>query len=465
MTFLSEHMMLKSESAKLLFHDYAKQMPIIDFHTHLSPQEIAENKTYHNITELWLSGDHYKWRAMRWLGFDEKLITGEASDKEKFMTWAKTLPYTMGNPIYVWSHLELSRYFGIEELLTPENAEHIWEVCNEKLKDSSFSTQNILQQFNVKVINTTDDPIDSLNYHRNIMEQGNIATEVLPTFRPDQVLNIDQLSFKDYIHKMEQVTELSISNYSDLISAVENRIRYFNENGCRISDHAFTELPFSSCTEDEAATIFKKGIDGQQLSLDEIHKYQTKTMMHLGQIYNSLGWTMQLHIGAIRNNNSRMLSLLGKDTGYDSILDYKLAENLNGFLNELDKENTLPKTIVYTLNAAGNDVIASAIGNFQSTGARGKLQFGSGWWFNDTKEGMLNQMKTLANIGVLSTFIGMLTDSRSFLSFPRHEYFRRVLCDLFGGWIENGELPRDYEFIGSIIQDISYNNALNYFSK
>ncbi|MDP5274060.1 glucuronate isomerase [Chengkuizengella axinellae] len=463
-TFLSEDMMLNNKSAQILFHEYADKMPIFDFHTHLEAKEIAENKKFQNITDLWLAGDHYKWRAMRWLGLDEQLITGNASDKEKFMAWAQTVPYTMGNPLYHWTHLELSRYFGIQETLSSENANEVWEHCNKQLEDDSFSVNGILRRFQVKAVCTTDDPIDSLAYHHKIHEDSSIMTKVLPTFRPDLALNIHFPGFKEYVRQLESTTGKKIVNYESFITALEERVNYFHRFGCRISDHGFGEFPYTEATDKDVGDLFKKGLEGLFLSNEELNKFQTKTMIHLAKIYNDLGWSMQLHIGAIRNNNTKMYGFIGANTGYDSILDFDLARNLNAFLNDLDKDNDLPKTIVYNLNPIHNDVVASTIGNFQSKGTRGKIQFGSGWWFNDQKEGMLNQMKSLANIGLISTFIGMLTDSRSFLSFPRHEYFRRILCDLFGTWIENGELPRDYTFIGSVIEDICYRNAVSYFN-
>jgi glucuronate isomerase len=462
-TFLSEDMMLNNESSRILFHDYAKKMPIYDFHSHLIPSEIASNKKYKNITEIWLSKDHYKWRAMRWLGLEERVITGDATDKEKFLSWARTVPYTVGNPLYHWTHLELSRYFDINEPLSESNAEEIWNTCNEKLKDDSLSPHGILKKFNVKVLCTTDDPTDTLEHHRKISEDPEVETKVLPTFRPDNALNINHKNFLEYVNKLSSVTNKSISLYKDFLDALESRIKYFHNHGCRISDHGFEELPFIQTDDKEVSTIFDKAMSGEILSLEEVFKFQTLTMIHLGRLYHSLGWTMQLHIGALRDNNSRMFTLKGKDSGYDSILDFQLARKLNAFLDALEKENHLPKTIIYNLNPVHNYVVASTIGNFQSSDARGKIQFGSGWWFNDQKDGMINQMKTLANIGLLSTFVGMLTDSRSFLSFPRHEYFRRILCNLFGTWIEAGELPKDYRFIGKIVEDICYNNARHYF--
>ncbi|QNH47986.1 MULTISPECIES: glucuronate isomerase [unclassified Bacillus (in: firmicutes)] len=463
-TFLSEDMMLHHESSKVLYHDYAKNMPIYDFHTHLMADDIAVNKKYENMTDIWLNGDHYKWRAMRWLGIEERLITGNASDKEKFLAWAQTVPYTIGNPLYHWSHLELSRYFNINELFSEKNAHQVWDICNERLNERNMSTNGILEKFNVKVVCTTDDPIDTLEIHQIIRRDVGITTRVLPTFRPDHALNIEQSNFVNYIEKLGESINGAVLTYENFIASLHSRIDYFHANGCRMSDHGFEIFPFSPATEQEVSSIFVRALQGKTLSLEDINKFKTNTLLHLSKKYHSLHWTMQLHIGALRNNNTRMFKLTGKDSGYDSMSDFHLASHLNGFLNELDKDNLLPKTIIYNLNPAHNAIVASTIGNFQSSDARAKIQFGSGWWFNDQKDGMLDQMKTLSNIGLLSTFVGMLTDSRSFLSFPRHEYFRRILCDLFGTWIENGELPRDYEFIGKIVKDICYHNAVNYFN-
>ena len=461
--FITEDFMLPSEVSRILYHDYAKDMPIYDYHCHLSPKEIAENKRFNNITEIWLYGDHYKWRAMRSLGVPEEMISGNGSDYDKFKQWAKSVPFTIGNPLYHWTHLELKRYFQTDTLLSEETSEEIWNGCNDLLQSDEFSVQQIINKSNVKVICTTDDPIDDLKYHKLIKDDTNFHTNVLPTFRPDKAVEINRPDFNQYIQKLSEVADINISNYEYLLLAIEKRARYFHELGCRISDHGIQTLPYESCTIEEASSIFDKARNGLAISeLDEM-KYKTYTLLFLGRLYNSLGWAMQLHIGAIRNNNERMFSKLGPDTGFDSIHDFSLAKQLNGFFNELDKSNELPKTIVYTLNPVHNYVIATACGNFQSGQGKGKIQFGSGWWFVDQKEGMLQQMTDLANLGLLSTFIGMLTDSRSFLSYTRHEYFRRVLCQLVGGWVEKGEAPADYKLLGSIIQDICYNNANHYF--
>ncbi len=461
--FITEDFMLQTEAAKILYHEYAKDMPIYDYHCHLSPKEIAENKTFKNITEIWLYGDHYKWRAMRSLGISEEFISGNGSDYDKFKEWSKAVPYTIGNPLYHWTHLELKRYFQTDLLLNEQTSDEVWNHCNELLQSEDFTVQKIIEKSMVNVICTTDDPTDDLQYHKLIKENASFQTKVLPTFRPDKAVEITRPDFNTYVNKLAEVSNVDILTYQDLLSAIEDRAQYFHELGCRISDHGIQTLPFEPCTLEEASTIFAKARNGETVSHEEEMKYKTHTLLFLGRLYNSLGWAMQLHIGAIRNNNQRMFSKLGPDTGFDSVHDYSLAKQLNGFFNELDKDNQLPKTIIYSLNPVHNYVIATACGNFQSGQGKGKMQFGSGWWFQDQKEGMLNQMTDLANLGLLSTFIGMLTDSRSFLSYTRHEYFRRILCQLVGGWVENGEAPADYKLLGSIIQDICYNNANNYF--
>ncbi|OPA75598.1 glucuronate isomerase [Paenibacillus selenitireducens] len=464
-TFIHEDWLLQNKSAQILYHDYAKKMPIHDFHNHLTPAEIASNRQFNNMTEIWLGGDHYKWRAMRWLGIEERFITGDASDEDKFMMWAKCVPYTVGNPLYHWTHLELARYFGIHELLSEDTARGIWEKCNEKLQDPSMSTNGILKQFDVRVACTTDAPTDSLEHHQQIAKNPDIDTVVVPSFRPDRALDVVHATFKDYVQELSGSTKSgqTITTYTQFIEALGERVGYFHEQGGRVSDHGFETLPYVPANEQEVSFIFSRALNGETLSQEEIHKHQSFTMLHLAGFYHQYGWVMQLHIGAIRNNNERMFKLLGRDTGYDSILDYDLARSLNAFLNQLEQFNQLPKTIIYTLNPTQYEMIASAIGNFQAAGIRGKVQMGSGWWFHDQKDGMIRQLTALSSIGLMSTFVGMLTDSRSFLSFTRHEYFRRILCNLMGTWIEEGELPSDFTFIGGIIEDICYNNAKQYF--
>ncbi|RXJ02066.1 glucuronate isomerase [Anaerobacillus alkaliphilus] len=460
--FITEDFLLHNKAAKILYHDYAKDMPIYDYHCHLSPKEIAENKSFSNLAEIWLHGDHYKWRAMRSLGISEEFITGEKTDFEKFQAWSKTVPYTIGNPLFHWSHLELQRYFNTDILLNEETSEEIWIHCNKQLQAADFTTQKLIEKSNVKVVGTTDDPVDDLHYHKQLRGIPEFNTKVIPTFRPDQAVELTKSSFNDYIDTLSDVSEIPIKTYEDLLATLDSRAHYFHEVGCRISDHGLETFPFEECTFEDASKIFLQARLGETVTLQEEMKYKTHILLFLGRLYHTLGWAMQLHVGAIRDNSSRMHSLLGANTGFDSIHDFSLARQLNGFLNELDKSNELPKTIVYSLNPVHNYVIATACGNFQSE-VKGKVQFGSGWWFNDQKDGMLRQMTDLSNLGLLSTFIGMLTDSRSFLSYTRHEYFRRLLCQLIGDWVEKGEAPEDYKHLGQIVQDICFNNAKEYF--
>jgi len=460
--FMNDDFLLTNETAKTLYHDYAKNMPIYDYHCHLSPKEIAENKKYENITQVWLGGDHYKWRVLRSNGIDEKYITGEASDKEKFLKWAETLPYAIGNPVYHWSHLELKRYFGIEETLNINTAEAIWEKCNELLQKDEFSARELIKRSNVKIVCTTDDPIDDLKYHIQLKEEG-FEVKVLPAFRPDKAINIDKEGFIEWIKKLEEVVGFELSSVTELKKALENRIEFFNEVGCKISDHALQELVYINGSEEEVDAIFKKKLQNIELTDDEVAIYKSNILTFLGEQYNEYGWTFQLHMGTIRNNNSKMFEKLGPDTGFDSVGDWSYGEGLSLLLDSLDKNNKLPKTILYCLNPKDNYVLGTMLGCFQSSEVAGKIQFGSGWWFNDHIDGMTKQMIDLANLGLLSRFVGMLTDSRSFLSYTRHEYFRRILCNLIGTWVENGEYPNDLDVLGQIVEDICFNNAKNYF--
>ncbi|MTH54272.1 glucuronate isomerase [Bacillus mangrovi] len=457
--FMGEDFLLESDSAEILYHQFAKNMPIYDYHCHLNPDEIAEDKQFQNLTEIWLTGDHYKWRAMRANGIREDWITGGADDREKFRAWAVTVPNCAGNPLYHWTHLELKRYFDVDVLLNEKTADDIWEHCNVLLQRKEFSAQSLIKRSNVRVIVTTDDPADSLQSHKAIKENPAAPAAVFPAFRPDKALEIGKELFIPFVKDLSG----EIKTYTDFLDALEQRVHVFHRAGCRISDHGLEELPFEACTLQKAAHIFRRALNGEPLTVQEEKQYKTFTLLFLGRLYASLGWTMQLHIGALRNNNSRMFSLLGADAGYDSMKDFQLAQPLNGFLNELDKTGSLPKTILYNLNPAHNPVLASTIGNFQGEGIRGKIQFGAGWWFNDQKDGMIKQMADLAGMGFLSHFTGMVTDSRSFLSYTRHEYFRRILCNMMGGWIEKGEMPGDYELAGKIVQDICYHNASAYF--
>ncbi|WP_199621224.1 glucuronate isomerase [Paenibacillus alkalitolerans] len=460
---MNEHFLLSNKTAKTLYHDYAKQMPIIDYHCHLSPKEIYENKTYKNITEVWLYGDHYKWRAMRANGVEEKYITGDASDYDKFVAYAKTMPMTIGNPLYHWSHLELRTYFGVQELINEKNAPVIWDKVNAQLNGEGFGARDLITKSNVKVVCTTDDPADSLEYHVKLKGEGDFPVAVLPSFRPDKGLEINRKGFQDWLRKLEEVSALSIGGYDDFLAALESRVEFFHSVGGRVSDHALDYVPYAESTKEEAAGIFARALKGETVSLEDEQKYKTHTLLFLGKLYAERGWAMQYHINAARNNNSRMFATLGPDTGYDSMNDSTIAYPLSRLLDSLDKENALPKTILYSLNPTQNHLLATIIGSYQGGGIPGKMQFGSAWWFNDTKEGMIAQLKTLADVGLLSRFVGMLTDSRSFLSYTRHEYFRRILCNLIGEWVENGEFPDDMELLGEIVQNICYNNAKEYF--
>ena len=460
--FMCEDFLLSNETAKVLYHNHAKNMPIFDYHCHLIPSEIAEDKKYNNITEIWLYGDHYKWRAMRSFGIDEYYITGEATDFEKFKAFAKTMHYLIGNPIYHWSHLELKRYFGVDETLNENNAEEIWNKCNEVIQKSDFSARSIITKSNVKYIATTDDPADNLEHHIKIAKDENFDCEVRPTLRPDKAIKIGNEGFAEYIKVLGQTENTTITNYKELMEVLEKRVELFVENGCTITDHALDRVYFKNTNEEEVNEIFIKAINGETLTQDEIEKYATLTMTNLGRIYHKHSMVMQLHIGALRNNNTRMFKKLGPDVGFDSIDDGEVAQPLSKLLDTLDGEDKLPKTILYCLNPKDNEVLGTMLGNFQGRGIAGKIQFGSGWWFNDQKDGMERQMMALSQLGLLSQFVGMLTDSRSFLSYTRHEYFRRILCNYIGGLVENGEYPADMDILGEIIENICYNNAVRY---
>ena len=453
MSFIHDDFMLHGETAKKLFHNFAKDLPIIDYHCHLVPQTIAEDYQFRNITDLMLGGDHYKWRQMRSNGIDETYITGDATDREKFQKWAETMPYLIGNPLYHWTQLELKRYFGIDKTLTPDTAEEIWNTCNELLAKSEFSAKNLILKSNVEVICTTDDPIDDLRYHKQLKEEG-FPVKVLPTFRPDKAVNIDKETFLPYLKA------LGVDSYEALIQKLEERIDYFHENGCRLSDHALDAIPYA---EGDPKKVFDKAVKGETITNEEADCFKTAVMLVCARKYTALGWAMQLHIGAMRNNNTLMYNQLGADTGFDSINDLCIAQPLSRFMDALEKEDALPKTILYTLNPKDNYVLGTMLGNFQKAPTPGKIQFGSGWWFNDHRDGMEAQMQALANLGALGRFVGMLTDSRSFVSYTRHEYFRRILCNLVGNWVDNGEYPDDEAALKTIIEGISYYNAQSYF--
>ncbi len=460
--FMNDDFMLTNDTAIKLYHDYAEHMPIFDYHCHLSPQMMYEDKPFDNITEIFLGGDHYKWRYMRSNGIDESYITGDKSNDKKFKAFCSCLQYAIGNPLYHWTHLELKRYFGVDDVITEDSCDKIWNQCNRVISQTQMSPSKLINQSNVAVICTTDDPIDSLEYHKKIAENGHINAKVLPALRPDFLINIDKDTFVGYIEKLSSVSNIGIKSYNDVIKAVYSRIDYFHSLGCRISDHALDKVPRNTAFNAEA--VFKKAMNAEKLTQTEIDAYKCAILIDLAKKYKELDWAMQLHIGALRNNNSKMFAKLGADTGFDSIADHSIATELAALLDAMERENSLPKTILYTLNPKDNYVLATMLGNFQSPEVAGKIQFGSGWWFNDQRDGMTEQMKALANLGALNKFIGMLTDSRSFLSYTRHEYFRRILCNLIGTWVENGEFPFDMCILEKIIKDICYNNAVNYFS-
>jgi glucuronate isomerase len=463
-SFLTKDFLLQNDFAKKLYHNFAKKLPIIDYHNHLSPQQISEDTQFDNITQVWLYGDHYKWRAMRAFGIDEKYITGNATDKEKFLKWAEVVPYTIKNPLFHWTALELKAYFDIDEILSPENAEEFYEKTSKILQQKTHSANRLLKMQNVESLCTTDDPADSLEYHIAIQKDTS-KVKAFPTFRPDQSFAVENvISYNVYLSKLETVSNINIQNYDDLLKALENRIAFFNDNGGRLSDHGFEQLYFFEEDIYDVHSLFDKVKNNQSLTDDEVAFFKFKTVIELCKMYHKIGWTQQLHLGAIRNNNKRLLDELGPDTGFDSIGDFSQARALSGVLNKLDSTNQLAKTIVYNLNPADSEVFATMVGNFNDGTIKGKMQYGAAWWFLDQKDGMEKQINALSNLGLLSCFVGMLTDSRSFLSFPRHEYFRRILCNAIGTDVENGELPADEAFLGKIVSDICYNNAKNYFN-
>jgi len=460
--FIHDNFLLENKFAEKLYHDYAKHQPIIDFHNHLSAKQIAENKPISNITSAWLDGDHYKWRGMRANGISEDFITGSSTLEEKFQKWAETVPYTLGNPLFHWTQLELKRYFNIDTILKPETATSIYKTANSILIKKTPA--QLLEEMNVEVICTTDDPADSLEYHQQIAV-GNFYTKVFPTFRSDALFLIDDVNFINYLTKLETAVNFSIATFEDFLKAIDNRINFFNENGCRLSDYGIGGPLFvKDFTFEEVVNIFNKFKQGLKLSSSEIEKYKSCILHYLGRKYHEKGWTQQYHLGTIRNNNKRLQNLFGQDAGCDSIGDYPMAEPMSKFLNQLDFEGKLAKTITYNLNPAYNEVFATMMGNFNSGEFPGKMQYGAAWWFLDQKDGIEKQLRTLSSLGLLSRSIGMLTDSRSFLSFPRHEYFRRILCTMLGTAIEKGEIPNDMEWIGKMVSDISYHNAKEYFN-
>lgn len=460
--FLNENFLLKNEWSQKLYHDHAAKMPIIDYHCHLDPQEIYEDKNFETITEAWLKGDHYKWRLMRANGVPETHITGSASDYDKFLAWCQTVPKIVGNPLYTWTHLELRRFFDIDLLVNPENAKEIWDKANAKLAEASFSRRGIIRNSKVKVICTTDDPIDDLNYHQLLANEES-EFKVFPTFRPDKALNIDKNGFNQWIDKLSEVEGASLTSYEELIDALKNRVAFFHELGCRLSDHALDILRYKEASISELNDIFTKARKQEKLTESEVTAYRTETLIRLIHMYHEKNWAMQLHIHAYRDCNEAMFEKIGPDTGYDGLNDLSLTIPLQQLLNRAEKTDQLPKTILYSLNPNDFTTIATLMGSYQKD-VPGKLQLGSGWWYNDTLSGMRHQLTVFADNSPIANFVGMLTDSRSFLSYTRHEYFRRVLCDFFGEIVERGELPTDEVFLGKIIEDISFNNALNYFN-
>ena len=456
--------LLDTEMARALYHDYAAAMPIIDYHCHLPPAQIAGNHRFANLTDVWLGGDHYKWRAMRANGIPESGITGDADPRQKHRNWAATLPYALRNPLYHWSHLELDRYFGVSDLLGPDNADDIYDRCTERLQHDDLSVRGMITGMNVKVICTTDDPTDTLEHHKTIAQDG-FGTRVFPTFRPDKAMAIRTEGYNDYIDSLAAVVGYDITTYDDLIRALLERVDYFHSFGGRLSDHGLAQLYAVNYTTDDLEKTFAfRRSTGKNVSPEAARKFQTAVLIELGRKYHALGWTQQFHLGALRDNNARILRKLGNDAGVDSIGDFSQARGLSHLLNNLDTTDQLAKTIVYNLNPADNEVMATMVGNFNDGSVAGKMQYGSAWWFLDQLDGMEKQLDVLSNMGLLSRFVGMLTDSRSFLSFPRHEYFRRLLCSVFGRDVAAGKLPDDPKWIGQVVQNICFNNANNYFN-
>jgi glucuronate isomerase len=461
--FMDQHFLLNTETAIKLYENAAVTSPIFDFHCHLDPKEVWENKSYENITQIWLGGDHYKWRTMRMHGIGERYITGDADDWEKFAAWAETIPHLIGNPVYHWTHLELKMFFGIEKVLSPDTAREIWEECNEKLQQPEFSARAFIERSNVKFIGTTDDPISTLEYHQLLKNDDTFKTIIAPTFRPDGAMFIERPTFTGWIEKLAQVSGVNVDSFDGLLAALKQRVEYFHENGGRASDHDVQKMEYVESTKEEIEEIFNKGLSGAELSNSELVAYRYYLLKELGKMYAEKQWVMQLHMGAMRNNNTRMKELLGTDVGFDSVGEANMAEGLSRFLDALDQENALPRTVLFNLNQKDNVMLAGMMGNFYEEGIPGKVQLGSGWWFVDHIDGMERQMKDFANVGLLSHFIGMLTDSRSFLSYARHEYFRRILCNILGDWVENGLAPNDMVHMEKMVRNICYDNAERYF--
>jgi len=461
--FMDEDFLLSTKTAQKLYHEFSENMPILDYHCHLNPREIYEDRKYENITQVWLGGDHYKWRQMRSNGVEERYITGDATDREKFQKWAETLEMAIGNPLYHWSHLELKRYFGYEGYLNGETAEEVWNLCNEKLAQDSMTARNLIRQSNVTLVCTTDDPVDSLEWHAKIAADESFDVQVLPTWRPDKAMSLEKVDYLTYLDKLAAASGVEITSFQALIKALLIRMDFFEAHGCKISDHGLAYVAYAPAASDEVEAVFAKRIAGETLTAAEEAKFKTAFMLEMGRAYYKKGWAMQIHYGVKRDNNQRLFQQVGPDAGVDCIASNAPASELADFLCALDITNELPRTVLYSLNPIDNAAIGTIIGCFQNDAAVGKIQHGSAWWFNDNKTGMIDQMVSLANLGLLGNFVGMLTDSRSFLSYTRHEYFRRILCELIGGWVENGEYPADYKTLEKIIKGISYRNAVRYF--
>lgn len=461
--FMDQDFLLSNFVSQKLYKDFAADTPILDYHCHINPREIFEDRRFENITQVWLGGDHYKWRFMRSCGVEERYITGDATDKEKFFQWAACLGKAIGNPLFHWSHLELQKYFGYEGVLNKKSAEEVWNLCNQKLADSSMSVRNLIRQSNVTLICTTDDPIDSLEWHQKIKEDTTFDVQVLPAWRPDKAMNIEKSTFPEYLATLSEVSGVTIKSFADLCQALSVRMDFFASMGCSVSDHALEYVMYAPASTEEVESIFAKRIGGNTVTREEELKFKTAFMLFVGKEYARRNWVMQLHYGCKRDNNVLQFDKLGPDTGYDCINNYAPSSEMADYLNALAQTDELPKTILYSLNPNDNQAIGTILGCFQDSTAVAKIQQGSAWWFNDHKTGMRDQMISLANLGNLSGFVGMLTDSRSFLSYTRHDYFRRILCDLLGTWVENGEYPDDYETLGEIVRGICYNNAIRYF--
>ena len=461
--FMDKDFLLSTPTAQELYHDFAAKVPVLDYHCHINPQEIAEDRKFENITQVWLGGDHYKWRQMRSNGVEERYITGDAPDREKFQKWAETLEKAIGNPLFHWSHLELQRYFGYTGVLNGDTAEEVWNLCNAKLQEASMSARNLILQSNVTLICTTDDPADDLKWHKMLAEDESFPVQVLPAWRPDKAMNLEKPDYGQYLETLAEAANMDIQSFEDLKAALKSRMAFFNEMGCRASDHGLEYVMYVPASDEEVEAVFQKRLNEETVTREEELKFKTAFMLFVAGDYAKMGWAMQLHYGCKRDNNTDMYEKLGPDTGFDCINNYAPSGQIADYLNALNADVNLPKTVIYSLNPNDDEAIGTIIGCFQNSDAVGKIQQGSAWWFNDHKTGMTKQMTSLANLGLLGNFIGMLTDSRSFLSYPRHEYFRRILCEMIGNWVENGEYPKDMKMLERIVKGISYNNAVRYF--